>query len=455
MSGPSRTLDEQALAPLIERLGTANAAFMARYPGDPERRQPVHTVYGGAQLFRADSAVRIGEVARRTMAQFAPDAATLARIVALGGRAQEMSDRIHERVVDKLQREAVEDFRIDYEDGYGNRPDAEEDGHASSVAGEVARGMQEGVLPSSIGIRVKPLTEELRGRSLRTLDIFITALVEATGGRLPDNFVVTLPKVVIPEQAAIFADVLEALEAKLGLPERSLVFEFMVEMPQIILGADGRSALPAVLDASRGRAIAAHFGTYDYTAACNITAGEQRMQHPSCDFARHMMQVAFAGTGLWLSDGSTAVLPVPPHRASAGSALTAEQERENAALVERAWKLHFDDVSDSLMRGFYQGWDLHPAQLVTRYTALYAFFLSGLDAAGDRLRNFMGKAAQATLLGENFDDAATGQGLLNYFLRAMNSGAITEEEAVSRSGLTVEELRGRSFVKILKGRRTI
>jgi hypothetical protein len=228
-----------------------------------------------------------------------------------------------------------------------------------------------------------------------------------------------------------------------------------VEMPQVILGLDGRSALPAVLEASNGRAIAAHFGTYDYTAACNITADQQRMQHPSCDFARHMMQVAFAGTGLWLSDGSTAVLPVPPHRAEKGSVLSEAQERENADLVHRAWKLHFDDVSDSLMRGFYQGWDLHPAQLVTRYTALYTFFLTGLDAAGDRLRNFMDKAAQATLLGENFDDAATGQGLLNYFLRAINSGALTEEEAVARSGLTVEELRGRSFVKILKGRRTI
>ena len=71
----------------------------------------------------------------------------------------------------------------------------------------------------------------------------------------------------------------------------------------------------------------------------------------------------------------------------------------------------------------------------------------------DRLRNFVQKAAQATLVGEVFDDAATGQGLLNYFLRAVNCGAITEEEALERSGLTLEELRGRSFVKILESRR--
>ena len=121
--------------------------------------------------------------------------------------------------------------------------------------------------------------------------------------------------------------------------------------------------------------------------------------------------------------------------------------------MHRAWKLHYDDVRDSLMRGFYQGWDLHPAQLVTRYAAVFAFFLEGLDAAGARLHNFIGKAAQATLVGSDFDDAATGQGLLNYFLRGINSGAVTEEETAERTGLTIDELRTRSFVEILKSRR--
>ena len=79
--------------------------------------------------------------------------------------------------------------------------------------------------------------------------------------------------------------------------------------------------------------------------------------------------------------------------------------------------------------GFYQGWDLHPAQLPTRYAAVYAF-LESLDAASERLRNFVEKAAKATLVGDVFDDAATGQGLLNYFLRATNCGALTEEEAL-------------------------
>ncbi|HYG62048.1 MAG TPA: phosphoenolpyruvate kinase, partial [Thermoanaerobaculia bacterium] len=362
-----------------------------------------------------------------------------------------------ERVTEKLRREPVEDFRADFEDGYGNRPDAEEDGHAGTAAREAAAGLAAGTLPPFIGIRIKPFNEELRERSLRTLDLFLTTLVRETGGRLPENFVVTLPKVTIPEQVTALADLFDLLEPALGLPAGSLRLEIMIEAPQAILDSEGRSPLPRLAEAARGRCVAAHFGTYDYTASCNITAEHQSMTHPVCDFAKHMMQVAFAGTGLWISDGATNVLPVPPHRpqgaAKDGPPLTQAQIDENRSVVHRAWRLHAAHVRHSLVGGFYQGWDLHPAQLVTRYAALYSFFLEGLDAASDRLRNFVQKAAQATLVGEVFDDAATGQGLLNYFLRAVNCGAITEEEALERSGLTLEELRGRSFVKILQNRR--
>ena len=432
------------------QLSAANREVMHRYPGEPHGRQQVHTVYGGAQIFRHDTASRLGAVALRAMDAYAADPRVFEQLL---GLPTEIAADVHMRVAAKLRAEPVEDFRIDFEDGYGNRPDAEEDGHAASTAREVARGMAEGTLPPHIGIRVKPLTEELRARSVRTLEIFIKTLVEETGGALPPNFVVTLPKVTIPAQAAYFAALLADLEIRLALPERSLVFEFMVETPQIIFGPDGRATLPLVLDACAGRAVAAHFGTYDYTASCQITAAYQHMQHPSCDFARHMMQVSLAGIGLMLSDGSTTTLPVPPHGAPEGGELTGAQRRENADVMHHAWKRHYDDVRDSLMRGFYQGWDLHPAQMVTRYAAVFSFFLEGLDAAGARLHNFIGKAAQATLVGAVFDDAATGQGLLNYFLRGINSGAVTEDETAARTGLTIDELRTRSFVAILKGRR--
>jgi citrate lyase beta subunit len=446
-----RTLSPEDLQIVLAEVEEANVRFSRRYPGDSDRRQPVHTVYGGAQVFSSDSAPKLAAFARRVLDEYAPTAHDFGRLL---GLREDLAPTIRARVVEKLEREGVEDFRIDFEDGYGNRPDAEEDGHAESAAGETAKGLAAGTLPPYVGIRIKPFTEELKRRAIRTLDLFLTALVRETGGRLPENFVVTLPKVTVPEQSAALAALLELLERHLDLPERSIPFEIMVETPQAVIDSDGMVALPALVAAGRGRCVAAHFGTYDYTASLNITAAYQQMTHPVCDFAKGVMQVALAGTGVWISDGSTNVLPVPPHRA-AGSPLTPEQAGENRAAVHAAWKLHYDHVRHSLAHGFYQGWDLHPAQLPTRYAALYAFFLEGLDAASARLKNFVEKAGQATLVGEVFDDAATGQGLLNHFLRAWSSGALTEEEAVAKSGLTLDELRGRSFVKILESRKKV
>jgi hypothetical protein len=311
--------------------------------------------------------------------------------------------------------------------------------------------MREGLLPPFIGIRIKCFTEELKVRSARTLDIFISSMLEASGGVLPENFVVTLPKVSIPEQVTACVDLLELLEDAHGLEKGAIGLELMIELTESLLDAEGRSNLPLLAQAARGRCTGAHFGTYDYTASCSVTASHQVMDHPSCDFAKHMMQVAYSGTGIFLSDGATNVMPVAPHR---GDALTSEQIAENDAVVHRAWKMAYDHIQHSLRGGFYQGWDLHPGQLPIRYAACFAFFLSGLESASERLSNFIDKAAQATLVGDVFDDAATGQGLLNFFLRAVNSEAITEEEAL-KTGLTLEEIHGRSFLKILENRRAL
>jgi citrate lyase beta subunit len=426
------TIPENALSAFLDALDKANHRVAEQFPGESPYRQPVHTVYGGAHLFKSDAAQKLGAAARRALEEHAPDAAALAGIFALD---RQLAARIHPRVVDKLAREPVEDFRIDFEDGFGNRPDHEEDGYALTAASEVARGLAAGTLPPSIGIRIKPLNDELKRRSLRTFDLFLTRLLEQTHGVLPPNFVVTLPKITSAEQVAALASACEAFEYWRELAADTLRFELMIETTQSIVAPDGSVALPRLVDEGRGRIVAAHFGTYDYTAACSITAAHQHMLHPVCDFAKHVMQVSLAGTGIWLSDGATNVMPI-------GS-------RE---VVHRAWQLHARHVRHSLETGFYQGWDLHPAQLPSRYTTVFAFFLEGLAAASERLKNFVEKAAQATLVGDVFDDAATGQGLLNYFLRAMNCGAITEQEAVELSGLTLEELRGRSFVRILQAR---
>lgn len=445
------TFTPELIGPVLDALRKANEAYARRYPGESPARQPIQTLYGGAQIFKADTAIKLGAVALRALDENAPTAAAFAR--ALGWKVPpKFAATIYERVKEKLAREPVEDFRIDFEDGYGNRPDAEEDGHAVFTAKEVARGMNEGTLPPFIGIRTKPFTQELKHRAVRTLDLFVTTLVRETGGALPDNFIVTIPKPVIPEQVRALVQLCTILEEKLGLPGGALRIELMIETPQSILGPDGEASISRFVDAAEGRCRSAHFGVYDYTASNNITAAYQSMTHPVCDFAREVQRVTLMGTGIWISDGATNIMPVGPHRAAAGRKLTPKQAKENRDVVHRAWRIMHEHVQHSLYTGYYQGWDLHPAQFPIRYATVYKFFLEGLEAASLRLKTFVEKAAQATLIGDVFDDAATGQGLLNYFLRGINCGAITEQEALL-TGLTLDEIRGRSFAKILETRR--
>ena len=451
-SRPPGSLAERDLKPILRQLRGVNDEIARAYPGEREDRQPVHTVYGGAHLFRANSAQRLGALALTALDEYAPDPSALADALKLEEiGAAHLAETLRARIADKLNREPVEDFRLDFEDGYGTRPDKEEDGHAESAAHEVAAGLRAATLPPFIGIRIKPLSHELHGRSLRTLDIFVTALAGESKKELPPRFVITIPKIMAAGQVTAVASACSALERRLGLRAGTLKLELMIETPQSILAADGSSALRALVAAGEGRVTGAHFGTYDYTALCGITASWQMMGHQACDFAKHMMQVALAQSGVRLSDGATNVMPVAPHRVAPDRPLTDAQHKENRETIHRAWKMHFDDVRHSLINGYYQGWDLHPAQLPTRYAAVYSFFLSARSAAVARLRNFVEKAAQATLVGDVFDDAATGQGLLNFFVRGLASGALTLREA-SETGLTAEELQGRSFVRILEKR---
>jgi citrate lyase beta subunit len=413
-------------------LREANLAFARRYPGERVgARQPVQTLIEGAQHFTSDVAARRGAAALAALDTHAPDAAALGR--ALGIEAHPALDAVYARVREKLAREPVEDYRVDFEDGFGVRSDDEEDRWALAVAGAIARGMHEHTLPASIGPRVKPLTEELRARSVRTLGLLVGALAEAGG--LPARWVVTLPKVSVVEQVAYFAAVLRATERAAGLADGALHFEIQVEVPQIVVDHRGRSLLPRILDASDGRLEGVNLGVYDYTAALGITAAEQRLRHPACDFARHVVQAALAGTGVWLADGSTARLPVG-----------------DAEGVHAGWRLHFDDVRHSLAAGWHQGWDLHPAQLVSRYAAATSFFLEGVEAAGARLRAFLDRATQVALVGGVLDEPATGQGLLGLFHRAIAAGALSVDEAVRLTTLTRDELREPSFVRVLAAR---
>src|SRR5687767_10538754 len=404
-----RSIPTRDLAAISARLRTANGRLAAAYPGDSVARQPVHTLICSGDAFTRNSVTTFGVAALATLDEFAPTASAFAKVLGLPS----LADVVRARVIAKLKREPVEDLRLDFEDGYGTRPDAEEDGHAQSAADEMAMGMAARTLPPFIGIRIKAMSRELHARSLRTLDLFVTTLVKR-GKRVPENFAITVPKVMTPVHVHAVVRACAALERRLKLPRNSLKLELMIETPQSILAPDGSSALRALVAAGNGRVRAAHFGVYDYTALCGITAAWQHMRHQACDFARHMMQVALAQTGVTLSDGATNIMPIG-----------------DTPTVHHAWKIQFDDITHSLVNGYYQGWDLHPAQLPIRYAALYAFFLAALPAATARLRNFVDRAAQATLVGDVFDDAATGQGLLNFFARGLSSGAITIDEATA------------------------
>ncbi|MFF7228007.1 DUF6986 family protein [Streptomyces sioyaensis] len=405
-------------------LAQVDADLARRYPGDPGTRQPVHTVYVPGDVFTAGTVRAWGDQALAALDEHAPDAAALAAVL---GLPDALAAEVHDRVRAKLLREPVEDLRIDFEDGYGPRPDAEEDEAAARAAALVAAAYREGTSrPEAgggtaapyMGIRMKCMEAAVRDRGIRTLDIFLTGLMRAGG--LPDGLLLTLPKVTYAEQVTAMVRLLEAFEKAHGLESGRIGFEIQIETTQSILGADGRATVARMIEAAEGRATSLHYGTFDYSASCGVSAAHQSLDHPVADHAKAVMQVAAAGTGVRLSDGSTNVLPVGP------------TER-----VHEAWRLHHGLVRRSLARAYYQGWDMHPGHLPTRYAAVYAFYREGLEQAAARLAAYVAKAG-----GDVMDEPATAKALSGYLLRGLDCGAVDPEEVARLTGLTRGDLEG-------------
>ncbi|WP_251443039.1 aldolase/citrate lyase family protein [Microbacterium sp. USTB-Y] len=405
------TLGEGDLADVDARLSGTDTLLATEYPGDDGSRQPVHTLYVPADRYRPELPAAFGQVAAQAVADFG-GAVALAQAVGLGALADELAPLVDA----KLQREPIEDLRLDFEDGYGARPDDEEDADAVLAAERVSAAVAAGVAPPFIGIRFKCFEAPTRRRGIRTLDLFLTTLVR-TGG-LPDGLVLTLPKVTTVEQVEAMVALCELFEQRLGLPAGRLRFEVQMETPQLIVAADGSVPVATLLHRADGRVSALHYGTYDYSASLQIAAAYQSMEHPAADFAKQVMQVAVAETGVRISDGSTNVIPVgdPEH-------------------VIEAWKLHARLVRRSLERGYYQGWDLHAAQLPTRYLATYAFYREGFAAAAKRLDNYL-HGSDATIM----DEPATARALARFVVRGLECGALTAEEVRAATGSEPEAL---------------
>lgn len=401
---------------LDARLSAADARLLSRYPGDTGRRQPVHTVYIPADQVRAGICDEWGAQALAALDTFAPDAATLAE--ATGMEPGAVAGALP-AVRAKLAEEPVEDLRIDLEDGYGNRSDEEEDRDVAAAVRAVAADLASGRAPAYVGIRMKGMEAGGRRRGMRSLAVFTGGLLEEAG-RLPEGFVFTLPKITSVEQVEAMVWAAEHLEKRFGLPAGRLGFELQIETPQSVLSPDGTTAVARMIHAGQGRVTALHYGTYDYSAAVGVTAAFQSMAHPAADHAKAVMQLAAAGTGVWLSDGSTNVLPVG----------TREE-------VHAAWRLHAGLVRRSLERAYYQGWDMHPAHLPTRYLATFAFYREAFGPAAARLKAYLTAAG-----GGVADEPATAQALASALVRGVNCGALTEQEVAEATGVGAEVLRG-------------
>lgn len=471
-----RTFDDPTLHRILDKLPSGNSGFIV---APSSFYSPVHVVYGGADRFKADTPNKLGKLALKSIETFAPNFVEFARAMWLAGadtlpvydeliaeldkRLTENSETIkqedfnawfawtiYKRTIYKLQREPVEDFRIDFEDGYGFRLDAEEDAHAIVASDELAKAFLDQNITRFCGFRVKSLKPQTYKRAVRTLDLFLTNLLEKTGGALPENFVVTLPKISRKEEIEVLAELLAEFEKLNNISDGAIKIEIMIETPEAIVNETGEIALRSLVDAGKGRVIAAHFGAFDYTSSFGISGIHQHLRHEACVFARQMMQLALAPLSVRLSDSVTIEMPIPVHK---GDDLTREQTKENVRVVQNAWRKHFNNVTHSLVNGFYQSWDLHPAQLVARYAAVYSFFLESKDGQAKRLRAFIEKATRANLTGNVFDDAASAQGLLNFFRRAINCGAMSEKEVIEATDLTIEELNSASFIEITENRR--
>lgn len=411
----STSLPDAVSEGISASLAPVDAELERRYPGDPGTRQPVHTVYVPGEQFGAGTVRTWGDRALAALDEHAPDAASFAAVL---GLADGLAEPVYARVRAKLEREPVEDLRVDFEDGYGGRADADEDADAARAARVVSAAYRDGTAAPYMGIRMKCMEAPVRDRGIRTLDVFLSGLMDAGG--LPGGLVLTLPKVTYAEQVTAMARLLTEFEKARGLAPGRIGFEIQIETSQSILAADGTAAVARMIDAAEGRATGLHYGTFDYSACLGVSAAYQASDHPAADHAKAVMQVAAAGTGVRVSDGSTNVLPVGP-----------------TAKVHDAWRLHYGLTRRALARAYYQGWDMHPGHLPTRYAAVFAFYREGFEQAAARLAAYANRTG-----GDIADEPATAKALAGYLLRGLDCGALDTAEVTRLTGLTQAGLQG-------------
>ncbi|SNT07879.1 DUF6986 family protein [Rhodococcoides kyotonense] len=393
-TGSATSLDAAAFDRIEAILRPVDAQLARDYPGDKIGGQPIHTVYVPASA--ADAALP-----RQWGAQ----------AVELLDRRVEVFESLDTAGVlpavrSVLASAPIQDLRLDFEDGYGWRSDDDEDRHARHAGQTLAALAADSSGPSWLGIRSKGLAPHERRRGIRTLEL----VLDAAGG-VPAGFVFTVPKLRAAEQVTAVVALCEEIERAHGLPVGVLRFELQIESPQAIVGSDGTATLARALRLAHGRCTSMHYGTYDYSAACGITSAQQSLAHPVADHAKNVILAAAAQTGVWVSDGSTQVVPTG-----------------TPSDVEAAIQRHHGLVTRSLERGFYQGWDMHPGHLATRWAATFAFFRQAMPTAASRVAAYLARQDSGVM-----DEPATAQALAGVLVRGLDSGAVTELELTNVS----------------------
>lgn len=412
-SNPVIGISAPARARIDAVLGAVDADLDRDFPGDRAAKQPAHTVYVSAAAADVDTPAAWGEQARQ-IAESA--AATVFDLDPHGLRTL---------VGARLSTNPIEDLRIDLEDGYGWRPDDVEDRHARAAGATLASWGADTTeaAPRVLGVRCKGLGAAERARGLRSLEL----VLDGAGG-IPAGFVFTVPKLRAAAQVDGVVMICEELERAHGLAEGSLHYELQIESPQAVMGPDGRATVADAIHRGGSRLTGLHYGTYDYSAACGIVSAQQSLEHPVADHAKAVMLVAAAQTGVWVSDGSTQIAPVG-----------------TAAVVDAALRRHHRLVVRSLERGLYQGWDIHPGHLVTRWLAVFTFFRSAMPPATARLQAYFDRQSS-----EFVDEPATAQSLALVVLRGLSAGAFTEADVLAIgpdcSAEALSQLRARGGV---------
>lgn len=413
---------------------------------------PVHTVYGGAQLFHRNTLKKIGEKGIALIKNYfsEPPYCTV-----LSGESDvplnsEIRQQVIDQTINKLTVNPVEDYRIDFEDGYGLRDSAKEDEDAERCAIELSELFQKSDNSSAFqtGIRIKSFSLPTLQRSIRTFDIFLSTFFQNCDIQNVPFLSVCLPKVTDLKEVELLLSLLTDYAKSHNLNTGFLRAEIMLETPEFYLKSNGFAALREMVDSFSGSFNALHLGLYDFTSSLGVQSADQKYNHPYLDFLRFQTIMQFSKSTIRLVDGATMEMPVEKYKKSEFAELSEEECNANKIMIINAANAHTENIYHSMKMGFDSSWDLHPGQVAIRYLTLFTNYKKSFSAMRERFINFVENAARATVLNGQFDDAATGQGMLNYFIKGYRLGALSADD-IRKTGFDIETLVKKSFAELI------